>query len=87
MSALPVEHRGAAVRRSKASSYPGRRRQDARDAARKPYSIRQRDPAECAVVVTSMNDTELFRVPVVGAPGVMLSVLNGGPPVRARLRR
>jgi hypothetical protein len=33
-----------------------------------------RDPAECAVVVTSMDDTELFRVPFVDAPGVMLSV-------------
>jgi hypothetical protein len=33
-------------------------------------SIRQRDPAECAVVVTSMDDTELFRVPFVEAPGV-----------------
>ena len=27
-----------------------------------------------ALVVTSMNDTELFRVPFVDAPGVMLSV-------------
>jgi hypothetical protein len=40
----------------------------------KSSSIRQRDPAECAVVVTSMDDTELFRVPFVDAPGVMLSV-------------
>ena len=37
----------------------------------KSSSISQRDPAECCVLVTSMDDTELFRVPFVGVPGVV----------------
>jgi hypothetical protein len=40
----------------------------------KSSSISRRDPAECCVVVASPDDTELFRVPFVDAPGVMLSV-------------
>lgn len=37
----------------------------------KSSSISQRDPAECLVVVTSMDDTEQFRVAFVEAPGVV----------------